>query len=65
MKFKSGEIVDLARRIIDILKDEGLLDNCTTCMHWNEKEEICNKFKQRPPAKVIITGCEHHELIPF
>lgn len=56
------QIVDL---IFAKLQDEGYLDNCTTCMHWNETKEMCNKFNQRPPAKVIVQGCLEHQLIPF
>lgn len=65
MKINDGEIVKLADFIFERLKDEGYLDNCTTCMWWNDEKEICNKFKERPPAKTIVKGCEHHELIPF
>lgn len=60
-----GDIHKLAMFIIDKLENEGYLDNCTTCMFWNEKKEICDKFKERPPTNIIIHGCEYHETIPF
>lgn len=49
------------------LRREGLLNNCTQCFHWDQKKEICIKYSQRPPAKVIVHGCENFELdeIPF
>lgn len=39
--------------------------SCLQCMHWKYKEEICKKFKQRPPAKIIVNGCQYHDFIPF
>jgi hypothetical protein len=40
---------------------------CLTCDHFREhKGEVCAKFNQRPPAKIIAFGCEHYENeIPF
>lgn len=41
---------------------------CITCEHWKKEEEICNKFGIRPPACVIVDGCEYYEdndQIPF
>jgi hypothetical protein len=55
----------LAKLLIERLEAEGYLNNCLTCANWNEQAEICRKFKERPPLKVIVTGCEYHELIPF
>lgn len=62
---KSGHITQIANFIFEKLKTEGYLENCTTCCNWDETKEICNKFKQRPPAKIIVHGCEYHELVPF
>jgi len=62
---KGGDVAKLAELIFERLKNEGYLDNCTTCMYWNENAEMCRKFNQRPPAKVIVTGCEFHDIIPF
>jgi len=39
--------------------------SCLQCMRWQEQKEICEKFKQRPPAKTIVNGCQFHEFIPF
>lgn len=39
--------------------------NCTTCLHWQNKPELCKLYKERPPAAVIVKGCEQHDYIPF
>ena len=39
--------------------------SCLMCGHFTESKEICDKFKQRPPAKIIVNGCQFHEFIPF
>lgn len=42
--------------------------NCLNCIHFNEDDEICKWYKQKPPARVIAYGCESHddiEEIPF
>ena len=52
-------------QIIKQFKHWVIDQSCLQCLHWKEKEEICGLFKQRPPAKVIVVGCEKHEFIPF
>lgn len=49
--------------IIKKLKQWAIDRSCLKCMNW--ENEMCKKFKQRPPTKVIIEGCEHHDFIPF
>ena len=42
--------------------------SCISCIHWNEQYEGCNKFQQKPPAKIIVNACpeyEDHQEIPF
>jgi hypothetical protein len=39
--------------------------SCLQCMHWEELKETCKLFNERPPAKVIVNGCQHHDFIPF
>ncbi len=57
-----------AIRLIMLNAHEKIMEisrNCTTCLHWRE-HEICAKFSERPPARIIIVGCEAHtDLIPF
>lgn len=41
---------------------------CLNCTHFFEKDELCrfNGTNQRPPARVIVSGCPAHEdEIPF
>lgn len=41
---------------------------CLNCTHFFEKDELCrfNGTNQRPPARVIASGCPAHEdEIPF
>lgn len=40
--------------------------SCITCQHFNEPNELCLKYSQRPPARVIATGCKAwQQIIPF
>lgn len=39
--------------------------SCLQCMHWQDEKEICERFNQRPPAKIIVNGCQYHDFIPF
>lgn len=52
-------------KILKMLKNWAQDRSCLQCMHWKELKEICEKFNVRPPAKVIVNGCEHHDFIPF
>jgi hypothetical protein len=42
-----------------------LFKTCISCFEWREGLEECQKFKQRPPAKVIANGCEYYADLPF
>lgn len=42
--------------------------HCCNCCHFDEPKEICNYYRQRPPARVIATACPTHvsdDEIPF
>ncbi|QZA70470.1 hypothetical protein AH03_57 [Erwinia phage AH03] len=43
--------------------------NCIVCEHFDEATEVCNKYgNQRPPARIIASGCEgfeNNDDIPF
>lgn len=42
------------------------ITTCTNCEFWKDETETCEKYKARPPAKVIVVGCiEHIDGIPF
>jgi hypothetical protein len=55
----------LAQAIVAEMNTVGLFNTCCNCIWWQDYPELCTKFKERPPAKVIVKGCEWHELIPF
>lgn len=45
-----------------------LYQSCINCEWFQEKTEQCFLVKQRPPAKVIVFGCEkwiEQDEIPF
>lgn len=56
---------NLASIISDFLMEKGFFTTCLNCAYWNRENEMCNYYKQRPPAKVIVVGCETHTDIPF
>lgn len=56
---------DLSSVFTKWMMEMGMFSTCLNCFHWHDKNEICKKFNQRPPAKVIVCGCEHHTDIPF
>ena len=43
------------------------LPSCVSCEHFDLEAQVCNKFNNiRPPARVIVEGCEaYEESIPF
>lgn len=39
---------------------------CCNCVDFDEHKMACNRFNAKPPAKVIVVGCEEHaDDIPF
>lgn len=59
---------ELSRRLVEQWSDMGLYRTCVNCGNWNSKEELCRIAvpPRRPPAKVIVVGCElHSDEIPF
>lgn len=66
IEINQGNMRKLADLIVERLADAGVFQNCTNCREWNKEQELCNKFKQRPPAHIIVKGCsEHSDNIPF
>lgn len=61
----------LAQALVESAMHGGLLRSCLNCEFWNEGPETCNfnhpdMYKKRPPAKVIVVGCQYHtDNIPF
>lgn len=62
-KDEKQEAINLIHRE---LIDRHLLRTCITCGNWDEKVEQCYKYSARPPAQVIVLGCEEWIMdIPF
>lgn len=62
----------LATGIVEWGLDQGLFRSCLNCSHWtgenpvNVPAENCGLHRARPPARVIVTGCDDHsDIIPF
>lgn len=57
---------ELANIFVNFFMENGFFRSCVNCEHWSELGTICTKFEQRPPTRIIVTGCEHHtDNIPF
>jgi hypothetical protein len=28
--------------------------SCLDCIHWNQRDDLCDKYKMKPPATVIV-----------
>lgn len=57
-----GAVRDAFERLIRNVRHYPF-KTCLNCKHFNEQLELCNKFKSRPPARVIAFGCPAHEDI--
>jgi len=46
-----------------------VLTTCLNCKHWsNDANEYCILFNAKPPAKIIVFGCDNYmdiQEIPF
>lgn len=44
-------------------------NSCLDCIHWNLKDDLCDKYKIKPPATVIVRPegkCDGFDIdIPF
>lgn len=60
----SSEFPMLEEKLHRILVDKGAVATCLTCFHFTT-EEICKLAGQRPPAHVIVYGCNNWDDIPF
>lgn len=60
---------DLKLNLDEVLRRiEPIYKSCLNCEHFDEKNELCKKYKQRPPARVIAYACsswEDYDEIPF
>jgi hypothetical protein len=46
---------ELCKELTKILDTQ--LRSCINCIQFNGQDELCCKFKARPPATVIARGC--------
>lgn len=69
--FANAHLVAIVREATALasMLPEKIIKSCLTCDHFNEPEEVCKKYKMKPPARVIAFGCESYfssdEEIPF
>lgn len=64
IKLRSDAFYEL-KGLVEKLKP--IYRSCINCEHFNEYNEKCKLYNQRPPARVIAYGCEKYEdiEIPF
>jgi hypothetical protein len=65
---RKAEWKDLAGRIFEGVKHADLFRSCINCVGFDEPSEICKRYKQRPPARIIANGCDNYDDtndIPF
>lgn len=68
---RDGTIYDIRDAVQGALQaafEKGIMTTCITCIDFNEPTELCQRFKERPPARVIAYGCKsytHDDEIPF
>lgn len=57
----------LTNQIMSLLEQARFDRTCINCEHFSEQSEGCALASgQRPPAKIIVTGCHLHlPKIPF
>lgn len=70
MNTRKQAVQDITNDLVIGIREalEAQTKTCLNCVHFNEPTEICTKFNQRPPARVIALSCEQHEDnhdIPF
>ena len=65
--FKTKLRLEIKLAILDVLEKQYPMQSCINCDHF-DKDEKCKLFDARPPAKIIVSGCEKwqdKDLIPF
>ncbi len=71
IKSKEDVIKGFVTKVLDIvLEDPSIFDvltlNCISCRYFNKETDVCGVYKQRPPARIIVRGCDQHsEVMPF
>lgn len=63
---KNKELAEALSIFLDKYNADEFFVTCLSCVHWHK--EVCLLNGQKPPAVVIIAGCECYcdkEEIPF
>lgn len=55
----------LAEKNHRFMVEKGVLSTCLTCRNWHKEDETCGSAGARPPAEVIVFGCNQWDDIPF
>lgn len=59
---------DHIRFLAGYIASADVMRSCLNCEWFDEPNEMCKVFKQRPPARVIVEGCNSYsdkEDLPF
>ena len=61
-----GRLLRVVEDIVKEARNKNPYINCVSCLNFNQHDEVCEIAKARPPAIVIVTGCEQWlDDIPF
>lgn len=71
-QLRDDAMMDMAHAVRNavnaVAAKSALTKSCMNCTLFREDSELCMRFAQRPPARVIAYGCSEHEdvnEIPF
>lgn len=59
---------EVIEKILEGFDGKGVTKNCLNCSHFDADTDMCKKYGQRPPARIIINSCEGYndvDEIPF
>lgn len=66
LKVKNIEIARHRINLQDSLIQRDQWQTCINCDDFVKETEECKMHKARPPAYIIVSGCENHTMaIPF
>lgn len=65
--YTKQQVYPIVKHLADVLgKGVVAFRCCLDCIHFDEEKEVCAKWNARPPARVIVNGCDDHvDKIPF
>jgi hypothetical protein len=68
----AAERLQIISHLSDIAKEAFVNEltkatrTCLNCEHFDEPNEQCNLYNQRPPARIIAFGCDSYvDKVPF